>query len=504
MAERKLPPSYYNWLSIIGGYIASVSLLLIILFLIISIFFEFATNPYLGIVQFLILPAIMIFGLLLIPIGVFIKRRRVRRGIGTDRRRWPRIDFNTRSHRNAAAIIGFGSVLVVFVSAVGSYQTFHYSESVEFCGETCHEVMKPEYVAYKNSPHARVACAACHIGEGADWFVKSKLSGAYQVYAVLADVYPRPIPTPIENLRPAQETCEKCHWPEKFFGAQQKRFNHFMYDEESTAWPIDMLIKTGGGDPSTGQAHGIHWHMNIGFHTEYIARDHERQDIPWVRVVERATGRETIYQNEDDPLSPEEVAAAAPRKMDCMDCHNRPSHIYNSPDHFIDMGLLTGRIDQSLPDIKAVSVAAVEKIYETEDEALRSIATEISNYYEVNYPDIFEQKKPVIDRSVRSAQEAFSQNIFPEMKVRWTEYPSNLGHFTSPGCMRCHNSSLVSESGQQITTDCNTCHTILSQGSGERAQMATSSEGLEFEHPEDIDEAWREIGCFECHSGVQP
>ena len=186
---------------------------------------------------------------------------------------------SSRSHRNAATIFAFGTVLVIFVSAVGGYQAFHYTESTEFCGATCHDVMYPEYTAYKHSPHARVACVECHIGPGADWWVQSKLSGAYQVYAVIADVYPRPIPTPIENLRPAQETCEQCHWPQKFFGGQQKRFNHYMYDEANTPWPINMLIKTGGGNPRTGQAEGIHWHMNIKNNVEYIARDEERQEV---------------------------------------------------------------------------------------------------------------------------------------------------------------------------------------------------------------------------------
>ena len=503
--SRKLPPRYYNWISIFGAYIASVSLLLIILFLGISFFFDFASNPYLGIVQFLILPAFLVFGLILIPIGSFLRRRRIRREVGSDRRRWPRIDFNRRSHRNAAAIFGFGSVLVVFVSAVGSYQTFHYSESVEFCGEVCHQVMKPEYVAYQKSPHARVACAECHIGSGAGWFVKSKLSGAYQVYAVMADVYPRPIPTPIGNLRPAQETCEQCHWPEKFFGAQQKRFNHFRYDEENSAWPIDLLIRTGGGDPLTGQAHGIHWHMNIQNQIEYVARDEKRQDIAWVRMTDRSTGRVVTYHNESDPLTTEQLAAAPVRNMDCMDCHNRPSHTYHSPDHAIDLTLLTDRVDLSLPSIKELAVAIMAREYATEEEAHTAIATEIEDYYQVNYPELFRERQASVEALVVAVQEAFSQNIFPEMKVRWTEYRSNLGHFESPGCFRCHNSNMVGDKGQAISTDCqSTCHTILSQGSGERAQMATSPEGLEFVHPEDIDEAWMEMGCFECHPCVQP
>ena len=503
-SERKLPLSYYNWLSIFGAYVASVALLLIVLFLAISFFFDFASNPYLGIVQFLILPLFLVLGLLLIPFGAYWRRRRIRKGHDEERRQWPRIDFNQKSHRNAAAVFGLGSVLVVFVSAVGSYQTFHYSESIEFCGKVCHQVMKPEYVAYQNSPHARVACVACHIGPGADWFVKSKLSGAYQVYAVLADVYPRPIPTPVANLRPAQETCEQCHWPEKFFGAQQKRFNHFMYDETNTSWPIDLLIRTGGGDPRTGQAHGIHWHMNIQNKIEYIARDFERQDISWVRMTDRLSGRSVVYQDQSKPLSNEELAAAETRTMDCMDCHNRPSHIYNSPDHSIDIALLTSRVDPGLPYIKEKAVTAMAKKYETEDEARQAIANEIADYYQTEYPDVYAAKSAVIDASIAAIQDAFSQNIFPEMKVRWDEYPSNLGHFISPGCMRCHKSTMVSDKGQAISTDCCACHNILSQGSGDRAQMAASAEGLDFVHPVDIDDAWKEMGCFECHSGVQP
>ena len=503
-SERKLPLSYYNWISMFGAYTASVSLLLIILFLGISFFLDFASNPYLGIVQFLILPTFLIGGLLLIPIGAYNQRRRIRKGIGTERRQWPRIDFNQKSHRNAAAVFAFGSVLVVFVSAVGSYQTFHYTESVDFCGKVCHQVMKPEYVAYQNSPHARVACVACHIGPGANWYVKSKLSGAYQVYAVLVNNYPRPIPTPVANLRPAQETCEQCHWPAKFFGAQQKRFNHFMYDESNTSWPIDLLIRTGGGDVRTGQAHGIHWHMNIQNRIEYVARDAKRQDIAWVRLTDRISKRVIVYNSKSKTLSPDSLAAAEIRTMDCMDCHNRPSHIYRSPDEEIDIGLLTGRIDPSLPSIKERAVAAMAREYATESEALQTIATEINDYYQTEHPDIYAAKAAQVEASVAAIQETFSQNIFPEMKVRWSEYQSNLGHFDSPGCMRCHNTDMVGEKGQTIATACRSCHTILSQGSADRAQIASSADGLDFIHPADIDEAWKETGCYECHSGVQP
>ncbi len=500
----RLPIYCYNWVSILGAYVAGLALVLILLFFGVSVFFEFATNPYLGIVQFLVLPAVFVSGLILIPIGMFLTRRRVVRQRSGDEYPWPRVDLNKRSHRNAATIFAFGSVIVIFVSAVGGYQTFHYSESVEFCGTTCHDVMKPEYVAYQNSAHARVPCAECHIGAGADWFVKSKLSGAYQVYAVLADVYSRPIPTPIENLRPAQETCEQCHWPAKFYGSQLKTFNHFMYDEGNKPWNIELLLQTGGGDDRYGTAHGIHWHMNIGFEIQYVARDHERQVIPWVRVRSRETGEVSIYQSEAAPLTAEELAGATRRTMDCVDCHNRPSHIYRSPDYAIDRGLLNGTIDRSLPQIKEVAVEAMDREYATEGDALKAIAKSLTEFYQQNYPDVYSSNGESIDAAIAAVQSAFSQNIFPEMRVRWSVYPGNLGHFGSPGCMRCHNSDLVNEKGVSVTNQCTACHTILSQGTTETIKRASDVDGLEFLHPEGIDEAWREMGCFECHSGIQP
>jgi ribosomal protein S27E len=277
-----------------------------------------------------------------------------------------------------------------------------------------------------------------------------------------------------------------------------------MYNEQNTRWPINMLIKTGGGDPKTGQTAGIHWHMNIGVKVEYIARDKHRQDIPWLRVMDLRTGRVTVYQDSDNPLSEEEVRNAEVRIMDCMDCHNRPSHIFRSPDFAVDLTILTDRIDYTIPEIKRVAVESMIPEYTSEDEALKEIANHITSFYRGEYPEIYNERREVIERAILATQEAFSQSIFPEMGVRWSEYPDNIGHFISPGCMRCHAGNHVSEDGLTITRDCNTCHAILSQGSGERAQVSTSQEGLRFEHPEDIDEAWTEMGCYECHDGTQP
>lgn len=503
LREMKLPRLAYNWTSGIGIIVAVITGVLMTFLYIVGIFAK-VTNPYLGIFLYMVLPPILIGGAILVPVGMLKTWYRFKRTGVESYPTWPYFDLNKKSHRNAALLFVIGSIFFLILTAVGGYSAFHYSESVNFCGKTCHSVMKPEYVAYQNSPHARVSCVSCHVGPGADWYAKSKMSGLYQVYAVWADEYPRPIPTPIANLRPARETCEQCHWPEKFFGAQQKSFNHYMYNEENSSWPIEMLIKVGGGNPETGLTSGIHWHTFIDNKIEYIARDERHDDIPWVRATNAKTGHETIYQNVDNPLNQEEIDSAELRVFDCMDCHNRPSHIYNSPDHAIDEAIFTNRIDVALPEIKRISVEAMARDYETDDDAWHGIANIIKDFYDEEYPEVYNEKQDEIDDAILAVQEKFRQNIFPEMKVRWSAYPNNIGHFSSPGCMRCHEGNLQSKDGTPITRECSSCHAILAQGSGERRMMAKSMDGLDFVHPEDIDEAWKEMGCYECHDGTQP
>ena len=504
MRKTRFPRYYYNRISIIGTFLAIAATATLLLSLVAQVIVGH-TNPYMGIFVYMVLPPIIVFGLLMVPIGMLRRWRRFKKHGDVEVTAWPYLDLNKKPHRNAFFMFSAGTLLFVTLVTVGGYHAFHFSESVQFCGTTCHSVMKPEHVAYQNSPHARVSCTACHVGSGANWYARSKLSGMYQVYAVVAKVYPQPIPTPIKNLRPAQETCEQCHWPEKFYGGQQKQFNHFMYDEENTSWPINLLIKTGGGDPQTGQTAGIHWHMNIGTHVEYIARDERRQDIPWIQVTDRDTGRVTTYHDSKKPLTEEELKKGIRRKMDCMDCHNRPSHIYRSPDYMIDLAILTGMIDATLPEIKRIAVEAMDREYETEEEALREIANFIEKTYRLDFPEVFAEKREAIEKAIIATEHQFSQSIFPEMKVRWDNYPDNIGHFIFPGCMRCHDDNKVSEEGWTISTECTTCHIIFRQGSGEYEQVALSPEGLKFVHPEDPeDEDFDEVACYDCHTGTQP
>ena len=305
--EKTPPPEVEPWhrsrmllrnpISLAGVALVIVSIANIFIFFLID---QIAVkpSPYIGILAYMVSPGFLVLGLLLMLIGVLLERRKHLAPSAF----YPRIDLNDATQRSA--VISFSSFLLVFVvvSAAGSYKAYEFTESTSFCGQLCHNVMIPEYTAYQQSPHARVACAECHVGPGATWFVKSKLSGSRQVLATIFNTYPRPIPSPVKNLRPAQETCEQCHWPKKFYGGQLKVFSHYANDEKNTLRQIRMIIKTGGGDPATGAPEGIHWHMNIGNKIDYVEADDKRQVIPYVHV-EDMQGRVTEYYAKDSTLT---------------------------------------------------------------------------------------------------------------------------------------------------------------------------------------------------------
>ncbi|HMX95767.1 MAG TPA: cytochrome C, partial [Elusimicrobiota bacterium] len=307
----------------------------------------------------------------------------------------------------------------------------------------CHSVMEPEDTAHNRSAHARVECVACHIGPGADWFVKSKVTGAYQVYSTIFHKYARPIETPIKNLRPARETCLQCHWPEKFFGARKHVNPHYLSDEKNTPYPITLLVDVGGvGGNGASAGHGIHWHMAIQNKIEYIARDRQRQEIAWVRVT-KPNGESVEYDSADRPLSPEEKQKSERRVLDCIDCHNRPSHNYRPPVVEVNQAMSRGDISVDLPFIKRESVKALDQEYPDRNAAQAAIRATLTKYYQDNYPDVYRDRKGDVEKAVASVQAIYAQNFFPEMKVSWRKYPENIGHSRSAGCFRCHGSSLT-------------------------------------------------------------
>jgi nitrate/TMAO reductase-like tetraheme cytochrome c subunit len=499
-SDEPVPRLYKNMISLVGMAIALVAAANIA-FLVFLDFMSAHPSPYLGIFAYMLMPAIMVAGLVMVPVGMLLERHRRRTHAPSQIPKFPRIDLNdAKQRRTIAGVLSF-TVLFVVVSAAGSYRAYEFTDSVQFCGQLCHTVMKPEYTAYQQSPHARVACVDCHVGAGATWYVKSKLSGAYQVYAAAFNKYPRPIPSPVANLRPAPETCEQCHWPKKFWGAQLKVFTHYASDEQNTPREIRMLIKTGGGDPNigAGQPSGIHWHMNINNEINYVATDAQRQVIPWVESRDRTTGKVEIFTAKDSGVTPEQLAKGEHRRMDCVDCHNRPTHIYVPPDRSVDNSLAAGRIDSSLPYIKQQAVALLTASYNTTDEAKTAISGGLQTFYEQKYPDVWKTRQGAVRAAIAETQHIFETTIFPEMKVDWRVHPNNIGHFYSQGCFRCHDGNHVSADGKVISKDCNSCHTMLSEQAG-NTEIAGSSKGAAFQHPVDLGDL-TQVNCSDCHTG---
>jgi nitrate/TMAO reductase-like tetraheme cytochrome c subunit len=494
----KLPPSTKNWLTIIGSIIAAINLLLILLlFAISTIFDKGSTN--LGLFIYIILPGFLIFGLLLIPVGMFLERKRIFKSLVHEAAKLPKIDLNDPGHRNVFVIFTITTIIVLFLSTLGSFKAYHITESVEFCGTLCHRVMEPEHTAYLNSPHANVACVECHVGSGASWYVKSKLSGLHQVYAVLANNFPRPIETPLHDLRPARETCERCHWPQKFYARSLWTNKYFLADSANTEWDIMLQMKTGPEYSGLGLREGIHWHINPDVNIEYISENDKRENISYVKYTNKSTGIVTIYRNDNNPVSDSLIAASSTRVMDCIDCHNRPSHNYNSPSVYFNKTMLTGAVSKSIPFIKKAAMDILRENFTNKDTALMKIEESITNYYTSNYNDYYIKNKSMVDSSLASIKRAFIQNTFPKMNVKYDNYPEHIGHIESDGCFRCHNDVFKSEDGKTITKDCNLCHTIVGQGNPGSMQYTNMRENLEFQHPVDIGTAWKESNCSECH-----
>ena len=446
--ERKIS-LIRNPVSLIGAALAATSLATIA-FLFFVNFVSVRPNPYIGVLLFMVAPAFLILGLLLILLGLLLERRRRRKGKPGVIPRFPRIDLNVPAQRNAFTFFVSCAAVFVLISAMGSYRSYEFTDSVQFCGQTCHTVMQPEYT------------------------------------------------TPVANLRPAQQTCEQCHWPRKFYGAQLKVFYHYGDDEKNTPRQIRMLINTGGAQPNTGLPAGIHWHMNIENRITYIATDAQHQVIPWVQSRDMQ-GRTAVYMAKDSSLTPEQIGKATKHLMDCIDCHDRPSHIFTPPDRSVDDSLLAGRIDRSLPFIKQQGVLALTKSYNTTDEALRGIAADIQRFYSTKYADVYASRGTPIQAAIADLQHIYQSTIFPYMKVDWRTHPNNIGHFYTPGCFRCHDGQHVSSDGKVIPKDCDTCHTVLAQlQSG--VPLIKHEEGIPFEHPVDIGDL-TQVSCSDCHNG---
>ena len=493
---------YRNTISYFGGLIIIISILLILLFLLLSFSLR-RPSPYIGIFTYMIFPLFLTLGLLTFLYGLLWESRRRRRLGAKEALPYPRLDLNNLRQRKIFTIVlAGGSLLAILLSFVG-YNAYLFTDSNTFCGRLCHRVMKPEYTAYLNGPHARVLCVSCHVGSGVSWYVKSKISGVPQVFAILFRTYSTPIPVPLKNLRPARETCEECHWPEKFYGAQLMQYPYFRYNEKNTPEQVSLLVRTGGGTPNLGENAGIHWHMAISNKVYFRATDPGLQYIPWIKII-LGGGSVIVYKDKEAKISDKELEKLPINFMDCMDCHNRPSHILYPPETAVDQAMAGGNISPKLPWIKKLALDALVKNYEDKKSPEEGIRQFIEGYYTKHLPDVLKNQKAQVDQAIDTIFAIYERNVFPTMKVNWTTYPNNIGHRNWPGCFRCHNDRHVSQKGKVLTSACPVCHTFPQRGPL-TPLGATTPVSLEPWHPWPLKGRHATILCSLCHrAGYRP
>ena len=442
----------HNWMSRAGVIIVTAA----------TVFWLFALpttlrgdvhNPYIGLLTYLLLPAVFFAGLILIPLGIIWRQRRERRS-GLYPTYFPPLNWRNADLRRLVIFVAVTTVANIAIASQLTYGAITYMETTTFCGQTCHTVMTPEYTAYQGSPHSRVECVQCHIGPGASWFVKSKLSGLGQVVAVALNNYPRPIPTPVHNLRPARETCEQCHWPQKYAEDRLRLIDKYGDDEANSLTKTVLLLKVGGGNGGLG-IHGTH--LGSGVKIRYASTDEGRQNIPWIEYIK--DGKSTLYLAPGAKADPGKLAL---REMDCMDCHNRPTHTYELPERAVDHAMEAGDISPTLPYAKKKGVEVIKQAYASREEAARRIPAEFEAYYRQSYPAVYQQRQADIRRSAAKLLAIYDRNVFPAMKVTWGSYPNNLGHTDFPGCFRCHDDAHATANGaKKVTQDCGACHNLL-------------------------------------------
>lgn len=458
-----------NPTSIAGAILTTMSGLLILVFIAIELFGELE-NPYTGIFAYLVLPGFFVLGLILLPFGMW-RRRRALLASGTsdaELARFPRLDFNDPDLRRLGTTVFLLTVANAVILGASSFLAVEKMETVAFCGETCHTVMQPEFTAYQESPHSRVACVDCHIGPGASWFVRSKLDGLRQVWRTAFDTFDRPITTPIETLRPARETCEQCHWPTKHHGDRLQVIARFATDQANTPSYSALLLKTGGGSLDIGRHGGIHWwHIEADNRIRYLAGDERREEIVWVELT-LPSGEIRTYSRPGADLPPADELERQARVMDCVDCHNRPTHTFPPPEKELDRVLENHPRLRDLPFFKREAVAAIRGDYPTHPEGMAAVRDRIEEYYRSEWPEVAGARSGDVAFAAEQAAEVYGRLVFPEMRTNWETHPNHIGHEDSPGCWRCHDDEMTTaDGGHVIPMDCENCHVFLIEDASE-------------------------------------
>ena len=438
-----------HWLSLVGTALVATALISWLFVLPMQIRGH-ASNPYAGIIVFLVLPIVFLSGLALVPIGVYLSKHQIREQLVQ-----PEFDRKSALRRIAWFFVVV-TVINILIGTQLTYRAVTYMETPQFCGASCHS-MKPELAAYRNSPHSRVECVDCHVAPGAKGWINSKTNGLHQLVSTVFGTAPRPIPPALQSNRliPSRETCEHCHWPQKFGGTRLRIFSKYAEDEANTRTDTVLLMLVGGN-----RIAGIHGaHFGPGIHIRFAAADPSRQSIPWVEYSNATTGESRKFAAADPPS---DSANALPTyDMQCVDCHNRPTHVFDLPERAMDKALSFGDLPVTLPFIKKTGVGLLRTAYSSSQEAAEKLPAALVSFYQNNYPDVYTKRTDDIRQAGQSVLAIYQRNVFPDLKVAWGTYPNNLGHTDFPGCFRCHDGSHTAADGKTITQDCSSCHEPL-------------------------------------------
>ncbi|MBU0664230.1 MAG: NapC/NirT family cytochrome c [Proteobacteria bacterium] len=455
--QRLLGCTWKTPLGFFGVALTTISITLIVLGLI-GHFSGLIANHYFAIFTFLFLPAMMMFGLCLIPLSYYLRRKNWFKDSLMNAENL-KIDLGDKHHRKGIVLFLVLSVINLTILILVVYEGYHFTDSSYFCGVVCHQVMDPEYTAYQRSPHAKVSCVSCHIGPGAGWYVQAKLSGLRQVKAVIDGKFSRPIPAPVEHLRPARDTCETCHWPEKFQGKRVKQFVSFTNENQTDPTVQEISLHIGGRNPVTNAFEGIHWHVSSDIKIEYQPLDEKRTKIGKVKVT-RPGGVTEEYTQGDEAT--EEGVTQQWRTMDCIDCHNRPTHIYDDLERVVDFGLYSKKLNPEIEGIREDSIAVLKIEYASRNEATEKIVQDLQERVAKRHgTDFVAKHEKEIVASGSFLLETYLNNVWPAMKVTWGTYLQHLGHHNSDegyGCFRCHDDEHKTKFGKVIGQDCNMCH----------------------------------------------
>lgn len=473
--EKSLRPILFygnNPISLIGGALTSAAAFVLIGFWVVAFFGHSGpNNPYVGLVVDLFLPGLFVFGLILIPLGIWLRRKQLL-ALGPLPSVYPEIDLKDPVFRRGIEVVLAATFINFVILGTASYRGIAFMDSPNFCGQTCH-VMAPQWTAYQVSPHSHVACVECHIGSGISPMVQAKVNGTKQLIEVTLGTYPMPIRASLALLRPARATCEECHSPTRFVGEKLLVETAFGDDEKNSLTKTVLVLHLGGVD-SLSHLSGIHGHHLD--HYEYVAADSTNQNI--ISVKQRNPDGSTTEYVSTDWKGP---VTGVTRQMDCMDCHNQATHVFQTAQEAINDGMQNGSPNPALPFIHKQGMALVQAQYSSQDEAAAKITSGLQDFYRTQYPGILTGQRGAVDDAAKTLVAIYKRNVYPNMKVTWGTYPNNIGHNNYPGCFRCHDGNHTSKDGKTISNDCALCHNLLAVEEANPKQL--SDLGLQSQIP---------------------